>query len=323
MITTQALFNQFSDGTSSLKFQAIKPSLDHAVDKYLIPIFGQTYYDYLLALNTPNANETKLLEYSRKALVSFTLYEYSFISDVVLTDGGMRRGASEQSPSAYKYQIDDYRKTMLDRAFLFLEKVIQYLDLLARNNQAVAWVGSEEFQIRKALFIQSGTEFQQIIPSIRYPRRLYLLLLSSLSNIQELTIAPTINKTIYDAILIKVKAAIPNYTAEETELLKILKRAQAHLALATGIASIVGQMDENGIHVLTSGTDAHSASSKRTAATSNVLNMFVDEHKNAGEAWLSKSVEYLREKASSNLWPSWLPDTEADPDYVPLGAGFL
>lgn len=322
MITTSAQFNEYSDATSSLKFQAYKPSLEHALEKYIYPVLGMTYYAELAALNAPSPEQTTLIKHIKKAWVSFTLYEYSFISEIVLTDAGLRRGGTEDLPNAYKYQVENYRKSILDRGLHSLEAAILQLEVLVRTNAANAWKDSEEFKTYRNLMLNSGNEFAKILPFIRYPRRLFLLLSNSIYTSQIFTIYQTIGADVYDPLLTKIKTAAPNLSSEETELLTRIKYALAHLSFASGISTLIAQMDENGIHVLSNNADSTSSTSKRVGVNNSIIDKIIEENKRIGELWLGKIVDYLREKATANLWPTWVAETTTA-EYIPTGVGML
>lgn len=314
LFTSIAGFNLFSDGNPQIKWSAIAPSVEHAEDKYIIPITGQAYLDLLIVRDKPEIatpQEAILIGLLRKALASFALYEYSYITAVQISDKGNRRGDSLEEPTAYKYQVDELRKTLLDRGYLQLEKAIEALEVLAAANQAPLWVESPQYAAEKALLIPSGNQFAQIISQVRYPRRMFLMLRSTMLNVQELTIRPLITNEIYNELLAHNRTIPTTFTNDEKGLLLTLKNAIANLTMYKGIPTLIAQMDEHGLHVLSNNADANNTTSKRTAASDTQLNILLKHYESTAEAWLANSINYINAKASISVWPLWYANLQA------------
>lgn len=317
LITSILQFNEHADANPQIKWQSISPSVEHAEDKYIIPITGKLYLSELLnkynaAPQTTDSDENALVTTLQKALVSFAMYEYSFITAVQISDKGIRRGDSQESPTAYKYQTDELRKTLLDRGYLQLEKAIEQLETLAAGNSANTWVASSEFLEAKSSLIPSGKEFARIITQIRYPRRMFLMLRSTLLNVQELTIRPLLTNEIYEQLLAHNLTTPTSFTTEEKELLLVLKNAIANLTMFKGIPTLIAQMDEHGIHVLSNNADATNTTSKRTQAPDNTLNILLNHYESTATAWLTNTVNLINAKASPTVWPLWYAKLQAE-----------
>lgn len=300
-------FNNFADSNSGIRWVAIKNSIDHATSKYIVPAIGLTYYEHLLAqiAATPSAEETKLIEKLRKALASLTLYEYSFITEVQLSDKGLRRGHEDSLPGAFKYQVQEYRKSVIERGFMQLDDALEYLEQMAKDSNAAVWIGSDHFQEYTELFIKNGSDFRKVMSQILFPRRFYMLLRTNILSIQRLTIRNLITSPLYAVLLEKNQESDPDFTTEEKELLFMLKSAIAHLAIANGASSIISAMDENGIHLLSNSSESTNAAGKRSASGVPVLNHLIDSHQSSAKNWMDAAIQYLDEKASDSVFPEW------------------
>ncbi len=316
LFNTIAQFNEYSDSLEGIKFVAIKPSIEHAEKKFIIPLISKALYDDLntkAIANTLAGDDLTLVQHLRGALASLTQYLYIPIVEVQLSDKGTRRGNSEQQPSAYKYQVENLRKAVLERGFEYLEEALEFLNETSKmDGKFDLWKDSAEYTAFRSLLIPTGKELADLYSSIRYPRRLYILLRSEMFNVQELTIAECITSTLYDALLVKNKTASPAFTAEETQLLVYLKKAIAHLTIARGISSIVATMDENGVHVLSSTTDGSTSMSKRAPATDTIIQNISLNAESAGLAWLDKATAYLTATATASIFPSWYTKVQAE-----------
>lgn len=313
--TSIAEFNTYSDALAGLSFLSVKPSIEHAERRFLLPILGEGLYQDLqtkFTANTLSGKDQILFKKLQLALSSLTLYLYAPISEVQLSDNGLRRGHSEQMPGAFKYQVQEYRKAMLERGFEALEDAIAYLNANAADFSL--WTNAPEFLSFRQLFIRTGSELQQYFTGIRFPRMLFLLLRSSMFNVQELTLAPAISTNIYKGLCSKYTSAAPNFTAEEKQLLDYVCRSLAHLTVARGLPVVVATLDEHGASILTGGEDAGSHNSKRAPASNYHLDNITKMAEDAGITWLDKAVDYLNTTASNSVFTSWYNAMQAATD---------
>ena len=303
LFATIADFNTFVESNTGIDFESLKPSILAAELRFIKPIFGYAFYDLVLHDNSDNQIILDIRIAAKRALSNLALYLYVPISEAMLTDAGVRRGNSEASPGAYKYQVKELQKTYLERGFQHLEEMI---NLLEDNTDTLTdWTSSDEFRTYRSLFIRSGKDFEQYYSTIRYPRRLYTLLRSSMYNVQELQIAPSISQPIYDGIktyLIQPDTPLPD---EYSQLFTYLKYAIAHFTIGRGIATLMATMDENGVHVLSQHPDSTSELSKRQAASDTVVTTMAREAIDMGTMWLDKAVTYLNDTATTEVFPTW------------------
>lgn len=295
------------EANAGIDLLSITPSIKAAELKFLKPLLGPAYYDSLSnRYNTDTiilSEETELVEHIQVAIANLALYLYVPIGEVQITDGGMRRGDSENAPGAYKYQVKELQKALLERGFEYIELVLEHLD--QSPTSFVEWFESEAYNNYRKAFIRNGTEFEQLYSSIRFPRRMYTLLRTTMLNLQQLTIANTIGEDTYIELANKYLDDAPVFTTEQEQLLAYLKPAIAHLTIARGIAHIIATMDENGVHVLTQFNDTTTDTGKRAPASNVHLNMLINEAKNVGEAWLTKAITYMNTVASETVFGSY------------------
>ena len=316
LFNTISEFNVFVESNNGMDYTSVLPSILAAEIKFLKPVFGTAFYDYLINQyqNGTQDNQviTNLIYYAQQALAPLALYLYIPVADVQITDAGIRRGDSDKAPGAFKYQVKDLQKAYLERGFQYLEEMIEYMDANASNEKLSSWIDASEYGYYRSLFIKTGKEFEQFYTTIRYPRRIFTLLRSTMYNVQELTIADSISQELYDLFKSRHHDKSPTWSDSEAKLLSYLKPAIAHLTIGRGIANLVATMDENGVHVLTQFGDHTSNISNRTAASDSNLSMMVTEALSAGAAWLDKAVNYLDTVSSPNLFPSWYAAMNAE-----------
>jgi hypothetical protein len=295
------------EANAGIDLLSITPSIKAAELKFLKPLLGAGYYDSLSIRYNADAiilaEETELVEHIQNAIANLALYLYVPIGEVQITDAGMRRGDGESSPGAYKYQVKELQKALLERGFEYIELVLEHLD--QTPSTFVEWFNSDAYNNYRKAFIRNGSEFEQLYSSIRFPRRMYTLLRTTMLNLQALTIATTIGEGTYLELVSEYLEEEPTFTIEESQLLAYLKPAIAHLTISRGIAHIIATMDENGVHVLTQFNDTTTDTGKRAPASNVHLNMLINEAKSVGEAWLTKAVTYMNTVASETVFPTY------------------
>lgn len=318
LLKNSADFNQYSDALAGINFNSITPSIKQAELRYIVPIIGNALFD---DLNTKHngagatGKDAVLLTKLNTALSSLVLYLYAPITEVQLSDKGLRRGHSEAMPGAFKYQVQEYRTAILDRGFEALEDAIRYLE--ANASDFTLWTASPEFTLYRSLLIRTGDELHQYYSGIKYPRRLYTLLQSTMYNVQELFLKPALGE-VYTDIMALQSMASPDYSEEQIELLKSLKRCIAHHTIAQGLPQILATMDENGVHVLTIGVDSTHSQSKRVSASDNHLSLIVSSATATANAWFDAAKDYLNATATADIFPSWYAKLQAEAQAISM-----
>lgn len=309
LIETIEEVNTYVESNAGIAFLSLKPSLEAATGKFIKPILGTAFYDELHTLYSTvqpvDELSSDIIALTQRALVNLALYLYVPISEAQLTDAGVRRGHHESAPGAFKYQVKELQKAYLERGFQCIEELIDKLEANIEGDAVALWTSATEFTSYRSLFVRTGREFEQHYSTIRYPRRLYTLLRSSMYNVQELQIATAISQDIYDELKQAYQQPTPALTDEQIDMLNYLKPAIANLTIARGMATLVAVMDENGIHVLSQNADSSSEISKRSAASNSLLNAMTSEALSTGTAWLDKAVKYLNDNCSETVFPTW------------------
>lgn len=303
-------FNNYGDASSSIRFEAIKTSLHHATRKYLMPVLGTSYATHLQSIldgsytGTPSNEELQLIELLRTAIHPLTMHEYIPITDAIITDGGVRRGASDQMPSAFKYQTEAVTKAYLDRGYLALEDAIAYLINMAQNGQASIWQSDTTTNIgQKSLFVRSGSELALIASTLRYPHRMHTLIRSSLWDVQTLTLKPVLHSGVYTDLLTKHIAGT-SMSPDEELLFSLIKKAQAHFAIANAIPSLSATLDEHGIHVLSNNSEPSSSVGKRTTAPPLHIDAIIASYRHLAQSYLDTAIALLSD-TTNTLYPAF------------------
>jgi hypothetical protein len=300
LIDSLSVLNQYADASNGINWTSIQDSVKHAQNRYLRPILGTDFINELIAINTPNAVQSELIEALRRSLASLSFYLFVPISDVMITDGGVRRGNSTDMPTAFRYQVDDARKAYLDRGFEYLEDAIALLE--SNLYDFGTWTASDEYLTYKQLFIRTGSEFAKLHSGIRYPRRMFMLLRSSIYNVQELSLPDILGDEVYTEI-----ASALDSTAQVPEtivkLVDYVKHGMAHLSLAKGLPNLIALLDDHSLSILTNSSDSGHAQSKNKAADPHHISLLMESEEKTAQAWFDKAVAESKKIASTTLFP--------------------
>lgn len=216
-----------------MNWPTFSPFVLQAEKVYIIPALGQEFYDELAELTTPNAKQTKLLEWLRIAVAEY--------ADLL---GGMRlfmhtSNAGKQVPQMpnmgppSKWMTVTAIKQSIAKADLALESALQYLE----KNKAdfPTWAGSDSYTVDHSLFLSSATELTKYFPAAKDSRRLYLSVRNYISTAQEFFLAPLIGEAQLAAWVTKMADPTLSPTPQEAQAWKLARYALAHQALAESI----------------------------------------------------------------------------------------
>jgi len=298
--TTQKLADYADINTSGTNFASLRPTLRVVEENHIIPILGSELYKILNDAYTAPADESaltndqkNLLDKCRQVIGPYLCYYYAPKSEVKLSDSGLTRLETANTKSAWQYQGTNYREAMLREAETGSEKLLEFLD---DNKSAFPqWLNSYAFQDYKSLFIKSGKEFQQLFPS-HTPYRNYHAMRPKMHDVEEITIKTAIGKNLYATL--KQKDAAATTTANEKELIKLLKKAIACYTVATSIPFLAVRIDANGITVMNQAGASKDDDAKRTAAGAALLNPIIDRCNTDGKTWLQNAIAYIYDNLS-------------------------
>lgn len=305
---------------SQVKFEAIKPTIATAENKYLVPLLGIEQYN---ALNdayqaAPDVALTPaleiLLEYCRRVTGPYTCVSWAPKADLQLSDSGAQRLESETNKSAFQYQIKNYVEANQLEGDEAAEALLQFLD--ANKNNYPLWVAGNGNKIYRELFIKSGGEFQQLFTTAA-PYSNYWQLRSFIKDVEESTLRNFLGENIFATLKAKNTTAIAFTTLEE-ELMFCIKKALAALAVAKGFPFVNVRMDGSGLTQAGGIGGNNDATRSRNLASDNALSAFVRNAETIGNQWLKNTEAFLIRNATD--FPLWR--TEAKREFEPLKSSF-
>lgn len=233
IFTDIADFKKFIGGAAnqSLDIKSIEPMIQTAAENHLELWLGaQLPAAITAAEGTPNAETTKLLDAIKRPLAMLTMYEYLAINSIQVSDSGNLRVETDKRKSAYKYQENAYRNSMLNNGYEALEKMLKFLE--ANEADYPIWTADEAYQLNKSLFLNYATEFRANYSSY-VSRYTFDLLRPLIEDIECFAILPLFGQAFFDEI--KEGIFLKSLNANEKKLLKLVQKAVANFAIEEGM----------------------------------------------------------------------------------------
>jgi len=243
------LFNDISEfkaviggaANLSLEFDSIGPTMLTAFQNHLLDWLGQEQWDELVDAvenDDATAEELALLPYVRRPLAMLTMYEYIAIGAIQFGEAGIHQleNTDVGMKTAYKYQINDYRQSMLHNGYEAMEIMIIFLN--ANKADYSTWSASEAFGRSRANFLNYAREFRAGY-SKKISRYTFEILRGIIQDVELFALLDFLGQDQYDrlkeGILHNDDGDVEALTSDEKNLLAILQRAISLFAVEEGI----------------------------------------------------------------------------------------
>lgn len=293
---------EYAEVVSAVNFFSLKATLRNVEEQHLIPIIGKTLYTSLNAAYSAAADEAAaqvalssaeklLLDRCRLFIGPYLAYYHAPKTEVKLSDAGVRREETNTSKTAYQYQVKNFRQACLQEAEAQSELLLQFLE--DNNAGYPTWVSDSAFSAYRSLFIKTGREFGELVPS-HSPYKNYWAMRSKMKDIEEQYIRLLLGDDLYAYLKTKALAATPVFSSRETDLIFYLKKAIANFTMSFSIPFLNVKIDANGLSVMAAGisaTDDETAS--RAAPSGNDISHIIRAGTAAGKEWIQTAKNYL------------------------------
>jgi hypothetical protein len=140
----------------SIDLENIRSSIELAADR-VIDCIGQDVWDLALAhyqssdYNTPGFEiSTALVLAIQKALAHFAFYDHFPYLQVRISNSAITRREAEGEKSAYKYQTDAVKDTLIRTAYAYMDKLVKYLD--SNATKFTIWIAAKAYTIGNIIY---------------------------------------------------------------------------------------------------------------------------------------------------------------------------
>lgn len=304
LFKSTAELQQYTEVNSHVNFASLQASIRRAEKELLVPVFGIPFLndiDGKYNADTLSSAETNLLKAMQAALAPFAMLLYIPKADVSVTDGGVRRMETEMAKTAFQYQVTSLKKAYEEETASALEYLIEYLEL--NKADFPVWTASEAFLKYRGLFIKTGGQFNEYFTTAA-PWRNFLFLRPLMADIEQTLIKVQLGDAFFAALKEKEKTVLPLYSADEQQLLELVKKVIAYKTIAEAIARQVVRIDGTGISIISAG-GSNDAESVRGGVSDNQLSHLRTTTLSWAETWLSKLSKFLQAKASTIVFPEY------------------
>lgn len=213
----------------------------------LVDFIGDGVYQKILQFykgQTDPPPEDDALDKLERALKLCQLYILSmayldYASDNDLTHGNDGRSSrtEEDQEKPFEWQINKSNSSIKKRAYKALDQLMLLLD----ESEWTEWTGSGQYTAANSIFIKNTKEFDQVFP-IHKSGQLYYRLVPFMTDFENDRVMPILGQTSFDSLK---GAATP--TPEEMELIRLIRKAVAHLSLGKALKAFPVEMFPDGI----------------------------------------------------------------------------
>lgn len=297
-------------------YNTILPDLNYADDLYIKKVLGDEQYANLLAKYeadsiVADSDDAKLLRACQAALINLAYGIYTVIGQVTISESGVRIQVSDEYKTAFEWQVESIRNNYFFRkGDFFLDELMAFLE--EKKDVFTLWKNSSAYSITKQFFITTAGEFDSIY-GINNSRRTFLAFGSIMKKVEEFNLMPVLGQAFYDEIKAELLTD-DGASAENAELLPMLKAAQAHLTIARACNEMSVEVLPNAVVVNESFSAGNVAHVKKTSPN-NLLQLKITGAEADAGVYLNRLKEKLNAEASESKYATYFgSDLYVDPE---------
>ncbi len=199
-------------------YSLIKPFIEQAEEKFLLPIIGREFYQ---ELEDGNIEDEKLVNFVERAISNIAFWLYLPIGNVEISDAGIRINSTADKKTAFEWQVNQVLNSVASLGMDNLEMMLQYLEAPRPAGEATdpfaIYKASAEREASQKLFLPNATEFNAYY-AIGRSRLTYICLQTICRHVQQEMIDPLMPEdltTLEPAAIRCIKSAIAYQTILE------------------------------------------------------------------------------------------------------------
>lgn len=302
MAETMALFSNIQDlkkyvgggANVSLKLDSIEPFMHDTVRDHIAPYLGYAYISDILAAKASLAdNESPFWDKVKRSIALLTLYEYSKVGGIQLSDVGIMRASTDTLQSAFKYQENDYRNYMLTKGYEALEELLVFLFMEAKpiseaHTEGVFlwWLQSEGYTRYTELFVRTAFDMRKVY-GLDVTRYSYEILRGLLRDVEYYAIEAALPQKFIAYLRVG-----PYFTEFEKQVLTLIQSAIVHFVIEEGIRQ--NWVSIQGRSVVHLSISDNQSSVTQTTGSAEAVKMKIRHH----EVWAVRHMARLK----SYIW---------------------
>lgn len=277
----------------SFSIKSIEPYVAAAARKHLTPFLGDAFYEEIVAAYDNNDTEAKyklLWPHVQKALGFLAIYEYFPMMSVQVSDTGLHRSENEHKKTAFKYQENNYRESMLENGYEAVELLEKYL--IAKKADFPTWTSADEYQKVYSIFLNNATAFRNHY-SKQISRYTFEQMRALIEDVQAFAIESTFPQAAYEDL--KTKFAAGTFTTEEKKALGMIRKAMASFVIEEAMTRNLFVVKGTRL-VQYEGAENQTAKIEKTPADNHI-----GVAKRAADIWANRHMSYLKRYLTNNI----------------------
>ena len=234
-------------------FNRLKPHIENAEQKYILPLLGTALYEELvefyqdaLPLTEPTEVQQAMIDLLEKIqhsvihLAYFVGYDFLNIS---VSDSGFQRLESEHKKGLFKYQEDNLKQYFSDAGFNSLDTILLFIETNIIHFSE--FKASSNWTIFKGSFIPTVNTLEQIPYSVFGSRLTFLSLKPHLAFVEDTVIKSALGETIYSEVKTEMIKDAP--AAKVTAILPYIRKPLIYFAAALLMEETGATLGKNGL----------------------------------------------------------------------------
>lgn len=288
------------------------PDMDFAEQEYLLPHLGK---ELLTACHsaTPSSVISTLLPHVRKALAAFAYWNDLPHLHSRITDAGVRRTTTDNAPAAFRWEYEEARSYLEERAYAMLENLLRFLT----DNQIdyPEWTDNEAAIARRnSVLIKNGRELNEYY-RLYQPYSTYTQLLPTLLLVERMYLEPLVGKPFLQSFR---EAAL--LTPEEDIAADLMKHSIAQLCIYEASKSLPCKVTSAGFMIrMQAGSAPQGAGMDgQQPAGEKVLHSAAQAALALGKKNLAALRKYLNTTASPTIMADYYDSPQYNPGNEPV-----
>lgn len=219
-------FKFFTGGrlNTSLDLKSIESTIYEAARRHVVPWLSLSEYNTLVtaAAGSPSIAQTALLPYVKRAVAVLTMYEWSKVAGVQLSDSGFHRVETDNRKSAYRYQEKAYQEDSREKGYEALEEMLVFLT----NNAGTYtdWAATEEAARHRECLLNYSSTFR-LLTDHAVDRYTYEAMRPIIVAVEEFGVEKLLPVTFWTGF--KSRYVAGTLTVAEKAVLKLMRKAIA------------------------------------------------------------------------------------------------
>lgn len=304
----------FTGATTQIGLEDLAPYLTMSrPEREIKKLMGNSIYSDLITAYHADSLSTKqaaLLPYAQKALALLAMLEYIREGHSQITSAGIH---ADRERSAFQWQQREVKQSYQEKAYFALDELGQYM--LAHKDDFTGFTDTDTYKSLTRHLIQTPAQFNEYV-NINESLRTLLAVRPILQHLEDIRLTSLCTPSVMADLRKQLRGE-----HDETrfkELIALLQPALAYLTMSEAITTLHLHLTADGALVFSLEQNSRNSEAAKPGDY-NQLDMYMREFNRKGEAALDRAREYLNEKASETLFPTYYAaphyeDPSAEPE---------